>query len=182
MNRQTDRFLFEQIKKSDEKAFEALFRAHYPFLCLYATHLLKEPSAAEEIVQELFVRLWEKREDITIEISVKNYLYRSVKNYCINYIRHSKIKNDYVQNIQAEQDFYAGEEFDSQAELIEKIEESIASLPERRREIFRLSRQEGLKYKEIAAKLNISVKTVETQMGIAIKYLRKKLKDFLLFF
>lgn len=178
MNGKDDQFLFEQIKESDEKAFQALFRAYYPFLCQYATQLLKEPSAAEEIVQELFVRLWEKRKETSIEISVKNYLVRAVKNSCLNHIRHFKIKSDYIQNIQSEKILYADEEYDAQEELIKKIEESIASLPEKRREIFRLSRQEGLKYKEIAAKLNVSVKTVETQMGIALKSLRQKLRDY----
>ncbi len=179
MNRQADQFLFERIKKSDEKAFETLFRTYYPFLCQYATQLLREPSEAEEIVQELFVRLWERRKEINIETSVKNYLFRAVKNSCLNYLRHAKIKSNYIPS---EENFYVDEEYDFQAELIKKIEESIASLPDKRREIFRLSRQEGLKYKEIAAKLNVSVKTVETQMGIAIKSLRQKLTNYLSLF
>ena len=179
MNRQADHILFDQIKKGDEKAFEALFRAHYPFLCHYAAMLLKDASAAEEIVQELFVRLWERREDTSIDTSVKNYLYRAVKNHCINYVRHSKIKEEYLRGVQSDQNDFSYEESESQNELMQKIEESIASLPEKRREIFRLSRQEGLKYREIAARLNVSIKTVETQMGYAIKSLRELLKDFL---
>lgn len=179
MDQATDHILFEQIKRGDEKAFETLFRAYYPFLCMYATQLLKDPSAAEEIVQELFVRLWEKRKDINIETSVKNYLFRAVKNHCLNHVRHSKIKDEYFRIIQSEQNIFSEEDFESQTELMQKIDESIASLPEKRREIFRLSRQEGLKYKEIAAKLNVSIKTVETQMGFAIKSLREMLKDFL---
>lgn len=179
MNRGTEHILFEQITKGDEKAFEALFRAYYPFLCHYATQILKDSSAAEEIVQELFVKLWEKREDTHIETSVKNYLFRAVKNHCLNYVRHSKIKDEYFRIAQSEQTIFSDEDYDSQTELMQKIEESIASLPEKRREIFRLSRQEGLKYREIAAKLNVSIKTVETQMGFAIKSLREMLKDFL---
>lgn len=178
MNRQADQLLFEQIKNGDRKAFEAVFRAWYPFLCNYATQLLKEPSAAEEIVQELFVNLWEKKEDINIDTSLKSYLFRAVKNRCLNYVRHSKIKEEYFRIMQSEQNNYS-EDYDSQAELMQKIEESIASLPEKRKEIFRLSRQEGLKYREIANRLNLSIKTVETQMGLAIKSLRENLKDFL---
>lgn len=178
MNRKTDHESFQRIKNGDRKAFEAIFRAYYPFLCNYATQLLKDPAAAEEIVQELFVNLWEKREGVNIDSSVSSYLYRAVKNRCLNSMRHSKIKDDYIHIVQSEHDNLV-EENDSQAELFEKIEESIASLPEKRREIFRLSRQEGLKYREIATRLNISVKTVETQMGLAIKTLREMLKDFL---
>ncbi len=183
MTRQEEQNLFDKIKTGDEKAFEALFRHFYPHLCLYATHVLKNASAAEEIVQELFVRLWEKREKTEIETSVKNYLFRAVKNHCLNYIKHNQIKNEYSQKILAETDiFSADDNFDTQTELFQKIEESIAELPEKRQEIFRLSRQEGLKYREIAEKMNISVKTVETQMGLAIKTLREKLRDFLILF
>jgi RNA polymerase sigma-70 factor (family 1) len=179
MNRQDDHILFELIKKSDGKAFEALFRAYYPFLCRYASHLLKDSPAAEEIVQELFVKLWERRKDIIIDTSVKNYLYRAVKNHCLNFARHQKIKDEFINISLSEQRFNQEEDFESQAELMLKIEESIASLPEKRREIFRLSRQEGLKYREIAERLNVSIKTVETQMGFALKTLREMLRDFL---
>src|SRR5690606_39051004 len=183
MTRQEEQNLFDKIKTGDEKAFEALFRHFYPHLCLYATQILKNTSAAEEIVQELFVRLWEKREKTEIETSVKNYLFRAVKNHCLNYIKHNQIKNEYSQKILAETDiFSADDNFDTQTELFQKIEESIAELPEKRQEIFRLSRKEGLKYREIAEKMNISVKTVETQMGLAIKTLREKLRDFLILF
>jgi RNA polymerase sigma-70 factor, ECF subfamily len=183
MNRQEDHILFRKIKKDDEKAFEALFRTYYPNLCLYATHILNDSSTAEEIVQELFVRLWEKRSVTEIETSVKNYLYRAVKNHCLNYLQHNTIKTEYSRRIKSETKTLGNEEdFSTRAELIQKIVESIDSLPEKRREIFRLSREEGLKYREIAEKLNISIKTVETQMGLAIKTLREKLRDFLMVF
>jgi RNA polymerase sigma-70 factor, ECF subfamily len=183
MNRQEDHILFSKIKKDDEKAFEALFRIYYPNLCLYATHILNDSSAAEEIVQELFMRLWEKRGVTEVETSVKNYLYRAVKNHCLNYIKHKTVKNEYSRIITSEtKAIYNEEDFSMQTELIQKIEESIDSLPVKRREIFRLSREEGLKYREIAEKLNVSIKTVETQMGLAIKTLRVKLRDFLMVF
>jgi len=183
MDRQEEHILFEKTRAGDEKAFEKLFRQFYPHLCLYATQVLKNPSAAEEIVQELFVRLWEKREETQIDTSVKNYLFRSVKNHCLNYIKHNQIKNEYSLKVLAESKTEdASEDIETQAELFQKIEESIAALPEKRQEIFRLSRQEGLKYREIAEKMNISIKTVETQMGLAIKSLREKLRDFLITF
>lgn len=183
MDRQEENILVEKIKAGDEKAFETLFRHFYPHLCLYATQVLKDPSAAEEIVQEFFVRLWEKRKETEIETSVKNYLFRAIKNHCLNYIKHNQIKNQYSQKILTERkSISADEDITSQTELFQKIEQSIAELPEKRQEIFRLNRQEGLKYREIAEKMNISIKTVETQMGLAIKTLREKLRDFLVVF
>jgi RNA polymerase sigma-70 factor, ECF subfamily len=183
MNRQEEHILFKKIRAGDEKAFEALFRHYYPHLCLYATRILKNPSVAEEIVQELFVRLWEKRKETEIETSVKNYLFRAAKNNCLNHIKHNQIKNEYSQKVLAESNPEdTSEDIETQSELFQKIEESIAALPEKRQEIFRLSRQEGLKYREIAEKMNISIKTVETQMGLAIKTLREKLRDFLIIF
>lgn len=183
MNRQEEQILFEKTKMGDEKAFETIFRHYYPHLCLYASRVLKNTAAAEEIVQELFVLLWERREETEIETSVKNYLFKAVKNHCLNYIKHNQIKNEYSRKILAETNtFSPDDEIETQTELFQKIEESISELPEKRQEIFRLSRQEGLKYREIAEKMNISVKTVETQMGMAIKTLREKLRDFLIIF
>lgn len=183
MTRQEEQTLFEKIKMGDEKAFETLFRHFYPHLCLYATQILKNAPAAEEIVQELLVRLWEKRKETTIETSVKHYLFRAVKNHCLNYFKHNQIKNEYAQKMLAESNtFSPDDETEFQTELYQKLEESIAELPEKRQEIFRLSRQEGLKYREIAEKMNISIKTVETQMGLAMKTLREKLRDFLVIF
>ena len=182
MNRETEHILFEQITKGDEKAFEALFLDYYPFLCLYCTRLLKDASAAEEIVQELFVKLWEKRSQTIIDISVKNYLFRAAKNHCLNYIKHNHIKNEYSRKMLEASETSNPETEEPDTDLIKVIAESIASLPDKRREIFRLNREEGLKYREIAEKLNISIKTVETQMGLALKTLREKLRDFLIIF
>ncbi|SHI95394.1 RNA polymerase sigma-70 factor, ECF subfamily [Tangfeifania diversioriginum] len=183
---QEDYILFEKIKQDDKKAFETLFHRHYGILCHYATHLIKNEAEAEEIAQELFVRLWEKREKIQIDTSLKNYLFRAVKNQCLNYIQHNQIKNQYAQKVIHETEAVKTDESNyPKIGLLHKIEESINSLPEKRQEIFRLSRQQGLKYREIAEKLNISVKTVETQMGLSIKTLREKLKHYsgiLLFF
>ncbi len=179
MNRPDEIELFELIKNGDEQAFETVFHHYYKSLCLFATQMLKDDTEAEEIVQDLFVKIWEKRNRINIESSVKNYLIRSVKNLCLNYIKHNKIKNLHTKNILSESDSELQDENNFiEVDLLQKIEECVDSLPDKRREIFRLSREEGLKYREIAEKLNISVKTVETQMGLAFKTLREKLKNF----
>jgi RNA polymerase sigma-70 factor, ECF subfamily len=179
MNRQDDEVLFSRIQKGDKKAFEALFRAYYPFLCQYATRMIKDLPEAEEIVQGLFTGLWEKRTRIDIKTSVKNYLFRSVKNRCLNTLNRNHLKNEFLRKSMTESEPVSEENYESEFGLLLKIEESISSLPEKRQEIFRLNREEGLKYREIADRLNISLKTVESQMGLALKALREKLKDFL---
>jgi RNA polymerase sigma-70 factor (ECF subfamily) len=171
--------LFEQIREGNKKAFELLFHRYYSNLCLYASKIIRNNEAAEEIIQDFFVKLWEKKEDLIIDSSVKNYFLRSVKNLCLNHIKHNKIKSDYSKQFLTENESPKNEDpVFPEIDLVEKIEESINSLPEKRKEIFRLSREEGLKYREIAEKLNLSIKTVETQMGLAFKYLREKLKHY----
>ena len=183
MNQPEEKDVFERIKKGDEKAFEILFRKYYGHLCLFATKIINDDVAAEEIVQDFFVKLWEKREQLFIETSIKNYFFRSVKNLCINFIQHNKTKLRYAQIVISEvENQFTDDNNYPEIDLTLKIEESINSLPEKRREIFRLSRQEGLKYHEIAQKLNISIKTVETHMSLAIKTLREKLKNYSSFF
>ncbi len=183
MNSEQDRNLFEEIRKDNEKAFEKLFHNYYGHLCLFASRILQDDISAEEIVQDFFVKLWEKRHQLSIETSVKNYLFRSVKNLCLNFIQHNKIKLRYAQSVLSDaSNNQLLENSFTEINLAEKIEESIQSLPEKRQIIFRLSREDGLKYREIAEKLNISIKTVEAQMGLAIKTLREKLKNYNTFF
>ena len=182
MDRQEEAVLFNKIKKGDEKAFEKLFHCYYSHLCHFAEQFIQNKAEAEEIVQDTFVGVWEKKKNISITTSVKNYLFRSVKNSCLNFLKHNQIKNQYAEKFlseasQAEPD----DEGFIETGLFQKIEECINSLPEKRREVFRMSREEGLKYREIAEKLNISVKTVETHMGLAIKTLRDKLSQFTTF-
>lgn len=178
-----DRDLFRKINESDVKSFEILFHRYYGYLCLYASKIVKSDSAAEEIVQDFFVKLWEKRDQLIIESSVKSYFFSAIRNHCLNYIQHSKIVLKHEQKMLSEQEQKTS--FDQsfvEIGLAEKIEESIRSLPEKRQEIFRLSREEGLKYREIAEKLNLSIKTVETHMSLAIKSLRESLKNYNSFF
>ena len=92
MNSQEEKALFKEISKSNEKSFEKLFHAYYGHLCLFASRIIKDNISAEEIVQDFFVKLWEKRQQLTIETSVKNYLFRSIKNLCLNQIKHNKTK------------------------------------------------------------------------------------------
>lgn len=179
MDQADDQALYVRLKEGDEHAFKALFHKYYASMCQFAYQILKDSDLAEETVQELFVRVWEKRAVLNIETSVSHYLFRSVRNHCLNQLQHQKVRQQYasrmMENAEQQIDW---QPFYLEVDLMERIERSIASMPPKRQEIFRLSREQGLKYKEIADMLNISVKTVEAQMGLALKHLRDELKDF----
>lgn len=179
MERPDDKELFLQLKQGNQESFRQLFEKYYPALCHFAQQFTADSQLAEEIVQDLFVKIWEKRDSLQVDFSLKQYLFRSIKNLCINFLRHEKIKKKYASDIQKnpEPDDNADHWF-LEIDLMKKIEESIESMPPRRKEIFLLSREQGLKYKEIADSMGISVKTVEAQMGLALKHLRENLKDY----
>lgn len=172
----TEKHLAQSIKKGDKKAFEKLFKMHYNELCHFACSFVKEPAEAEELVQEAFYRFWNKREKIQIRKNLKSYLYTAVRNLCTEHGRHLKVKRQYA-SVQHETTYS-----DDPHKLLEAsqamqiFEQTLNLLPERCRTIFKLSRDDGLKYREIAEKLTISVKTVEADMGITLQALRKALK------
>lgn len=178
--------LLTSLQKGDEEAFAYVFKTFYPPLFNYAGRILRDEEQANDVVQDTFCRLYENRSNITIHISLKSYLYRSVYNNCIDLIRHKKVANAYVDAKML--DFYFSRIIQlPEAELKmldedigEAIREAIAHLPERCRQIFCLSKLEGLSNKQIAEQLGISVKTVETQMTKAFVRLRKEL-EWLLF-
>ncbi len=166
-----------------QEGFEHLFHSRYAELCSYANVFLNDLDAAEEIVQDLFVKFWENRENINISSSVRSYLFRSVRNSCLNFIKHKKIEETYKQYNEEQREsgtVSVDDEFEG-SELEIQIRKAIDQLPPKRKEVFIMSRFEGLKYKEIAEKSGISVKTVENQMGKAIKFLRQKLADYTAF-
>ena len=173
--------IFIKISDDNREAFKSLFDTYYASLCHYASHYLNDDSLSEEVVQELFVKIWEKRKSLTIDTSVKNYLFRAVRNGCLNQIQHDKVIQLHGRKLkEALMSEDPAADYLITPEMILQLEEGIESLPEKRREIFRLSREEGLKYREIAEKLQISVKTVEAQMGLALKTLRQKIGSVLL--
>jgi RNA polymerase sigma-70 factor (family 1) len=176
-----DQQVFTDILQGNVAAFEMLFKTHYSPLCRFAYHYLSDKDAAEEVVQSTFIGFWEKKESIHIDASLKSYLYRSVRNACLNELKRLKVRQVHAEGLVAEGENYALAA-DHQAiknELEAKIQEAIQALPEQCRLIFRMSRFEGLKYQEIADALQISIKTVENQMGKALKLMRLKLKDYL---
>ncbi len=171
--------MIERLKAGEEAAFQSLFRDYYPPLCVYAQRLTGDADTAREVVQNLFVRLYEGRHTWPAPGSLKSYLYAAVRNACLN-----QWKRDQARHRHHEQLLYeapAGEDTDAlvQLELEEKIWHAVQDLPEQCRKIFRMNRFEDKKNKQIAEELGISVRTVETQISKALRLLRQALSDFL---
>jgi RNA polymerase sigma-70 factor (ECF subfamily) len=172
-----------RIKLGDEQAFELLFRKYHIRLCSFANKFLNDREEAQEIVQDVFAKIWEGRDDIDPENCLKSYLFKIAQNLSINKLRRLKVESKYsevLKLVYIEQPEFSVHESLIVMELEEHISQSIEKLPTECRRIFELSRVEGLKYKEIAAKLNISIKTVEAQMSKAIRSLRIGLSDYLM--
>jgi len=169
------------IKKGNIQAFEVLFKTYYKDLCFYANHYLKDLDLAEEAVQDVFFNIWEKRSALNIKDSFKAYLYISTRNKCLKMIRSENIATKYSNHIKhtGRQEVATPVDELNAKELNLLIEQTMSQLPERTREIFRMNRYQGFKYKEIADTLSISVKTVEANMGKALKLFRKNLDEYL---
>lgn len=164
-----------------KEGFEILFRHYYEPLCAYVFGVLKDPDSSEEVVQDLFVKMWSKRKSIPSDTSINSYLYRAARNMALNQIKHLEIKDQYKhfnkkEMDNAEQNIGNPSE---ESELNKLVQQAIEKLPTERKRIFLMSRNEDLKYKEIAEKLGISIKTVENQMGKALATLRKDLAEYL---
>lgn len=170
----------EALNADTTAVFEKVFKEHFKGLHSYAFTIIKDDADAEEIVQNVFFKLWERREQMAELQSVNAYLYRAVYNESLNYLKHQKVKMAY-QSHTVHSNQHASNPADSASlkELETKIQTAMNDLPEQCRTVFQLSRFEELKYREIADRLGISVKTVENQMGKALKVLRTKLAEYL---
>ncbi len=169
--------LITGIKNNSEAAFDELFRKYYQKLVYFALKMIKNHDSANEVVQDLFVNFWEKRHQLEPRVSLQAYLYRAVYNNCIHLIKKEKLYQGDELNLMNE----PGEDFKNlleENELELRIFNLIEQLPTECKRIFKLSRFDELKYQEIADKLNLSVKTVETQMSRALKFLRNNLSDY----
>ena len=173
--------LADLLAQKNEAAFEQVFKEHFKNLHAYAINLVQEEAAAEEMVQNVFLKLWDRGEQFNFHSTVAAYLYRAVHNECLNYLKHEKVKASYHHYAKHDQ-HVSGDSASGKVlatELEQKIKTALNELPEQCRTIFQLSRFEELKYQEIADKLSLSVKTVEAQMGKALRLMRIKLADYL---
>ena len=161
----------------DQRVFEELFRTYFMPLMAFSRKILGNEDDAREVVHQVFINLWERREELDLSNPLKSYLFTSVNNRSLNVIRdRKKFSSAEVPDVAGEWDVSAQIE---SMELEGKIREAIDSLPEKCREIFEMNRFQGLKYSEIATHLGISVKTVENQMTKALRILREQLGKYL---
>jgi RNA polymerase sigma-70 factor (family 1) len=173
--------LLEKLKNGDQTAFSTIFTRYYRDLTLFANSILHNTEHSEEIVQDVFVKLWENCDSLQIHSSLKSYLVKSVQNRCIDWIRHMKIRNRYGSEVLDNPVISANdaEEYVLYSELSGKIDTILEHLPEDVANTFKMNRYDGLKYHEIAEKLDVSVRTVEVRISKALQMLREKLGDYM---
>jgi RNA polymerase sigma-70 factor, ECF subfamily len=169
----------ERIKNGDISAFEKVFREYYAPLTLFANSMVKDRDTAEEIVQDFFYNYWKNKDQIMIQTSLKSYFFQSIRNKALKHLRHESIKiryaTDVLESASPDDQIYQPDIYELK-ELEKRIAAVLEKLPENCRLIFRMNRFEGLKYREIADKLSISVKTVEANMSKALGEFRAELK------
>lgn len=169
--------LISKIKYGDEDAFNKAFELYYPRLCFFADNILHDFDLSRSVVQQVFVDMWIKHESLNIFFSLKSYLFQAVKNETLDILKHRKVENKYLESFHGKEESTWFQDQIEEAELNDRINSAIQELPPKCREIFVLCRFEELKYSEIAEQLNISVKTVEMQISIAMKKIKTKLTD-----
>lgn len=171
-----------ELNKGNKEVFSLLFEKYYKDLVLFAGNILQDKDSCEDIVQNIFVELWENRNILQIETSLKSFLLKSVKNGCLDELRHEKAvreHEDYV-SVYKEWSDMNTEDYVLYSNLKSHLDEALKKLPEVCRVAFVMNRFEGLKYREISDKLGVSERTVEVRIGKAIGLLRTYLKDFLI--
>ena len=168
---------FNRMQKSNEEGLRYLFDCYYVSLCRYVNTLVDDETAAEDIVQDVFIYIWEHRQDIVITNSVRTYLFASCRNKSLNHLRN---KHKFTRFVPEQHDSVYEEMAVETEDLYCLIEEAVMSLPEKCGKIFRMSREEELSYKEIAEREGIAVKTVEVQIYTALKRLKKYLATYLM--
>lgn len=176
-----EKFLIAGLRNKDKVVFDFIFNYYYSGLCAYSLRYISEKETVEDIVQDFFVSLWLKSNQTLISGSLKSYLFTSVKNRCLDHLKHNKVEERFSKNMLSTSDNNDENNFDLyvESELREAINNGLEKLPPRCREIFEMSRFKGMKNQEIAEKLDISKRTVELQISLALKTLRVELKDFL---
>jgi len=173
--------LLHPIKLFNKESLELIYKQYWSKLYIYAFNVLHEREICEDIVQEIFIDLWRKRDDVQIA-DLNSYLYQSVKYQIFNHFRKSKYKEQLLMKFDLIEEQYKIDEFYEKEELKTHVNEVITKLPEHRRIIFQMSRHEGLSNREISEKLNISQQTVKNQISASIKYIRKSMKNFYMLF
>ena len=163
----------------DEVAFRYLFEHYYPSLCLFAKRFIDDRETREDIVQEVFFRLWDKRKQITVTSSAQNYLLTSVRNLCLNYLRRQEVQQPFEESLFDQPDDEEGDGLIQLRELEEQLAQALAQLPSEYRLAFELNRMEGKSLEEVAQRMGVSTRTVERYRDKAIALLQTELKEYL---
>ena len=171
--------IVKNVKAGDRKAFDTLFRQFYVPLVRFSFRFVADDDAAAEVVQDFFVKLWSNHDKLSVRSSVNAYMMRSVRNLSFTYINTMRSHAETNLSLCSEEEALDACEELLGSSLEKAYRDIVASMPAKRREVFLLSRFDGLKYTEIAKTLNISPKTVEAHMSAAIKQLKEGLKDFI---
>lgn len=169
--------LVNKIREGNKSAFETLFYKYYARLCVFSNTYVKSIDTSRDVVQDVYIKIWDNRENFYITQSLKAYLYQAVRNQSLNYLEKNSQKLRLQDDLSRQREIESGEhetELNTE-ELTEKIWKLVDQLPERRRTIFILYRKHGLSYKEIGEVMDISRKTVENQMGRSLKFIREQL-------
>jgi RNA polymerase sigma-70 factor, ECF subfamily len=172
--------LLIELKKGSRKAYSILFNNYYKDLVLFGGNFLPNKSLCEDIVQNVFLKLWRDRDNIEIETSLKSFMLRSVQNNCLDELRHKVVIREHESYSMAYGilDNIDTENYILYSDLQTHLADALSKLPESCREAFEMNRLEGLKYREIADKLNVSERTIEVRIGKALRLLRNHLKEF----
>ncbi|MCI7007499.1 MAG: RNA polymerase sigma-70 factor [Parabacteroides sp.] len=163
----------------DEVAFRYLFEHYYPSLCLFAKRFIDDRETREDIVQEVFFRLWDKRKQITVMSSAQNYLLTSVRNLCLNYLRRQETQQSFEKSLFDQPEDEEGDRLIQLRELEELLAQTLALMPPEYRLAFELNRMEGKSLDEVAQQMGVSTRTVERYRDKALALLHTELKDYL---
>jgi RNA polymerase sigma-70 factor, ECF subfamily len=169
--------LVQQIKEGNDESFREIFHAYYEGLCQYAFTLLRDMDDAEDVVQSMFLKIWEKRQELNINHTFKSYLYKAVYHQCVNQFDHRAVRLKFQERVTVDKSHRVQQPEVFPYELEERIVAVIKTLPKQCRTIFMMSRYQEMKYVEIAKELDISVNTIENQISKALRILREHFKD-----
>lgn len=179
-----EKLLVEKLKEGDKSAYSFLFTAYYSDLVMFATTFLKDIDSSEEIVQDVFLKLWEEREDIIITTTLKSFLLKLIQNRCLDLLRHLKVKSSHYESVLNSTILLEcdTENYILRSEIENIVEKALDKISAEVSEPFRLNRYEGLKYREIAERMHVSDRTVEVRISKVLQILRIELKDYLITF
>lgn len=179
LEKQQENFVLSALRQDSKEAFSLLFQTYYTDLVLFCGNFVKDKSSCEDIVQSIFLKLWNDRKNIQIETSLKSYLLKAVRNSCFDEFRHIEVVRQYETEYGSSVlDNYDTENYILYSDLYHHLSRALENIPDLYKEAFLMNRFEGLKYREIAEKLNVSERTVEVRVSKTLDLLRKQLKDF----